>query len=140
MSLNTQLSNLSVNTEANALAALLNSGFIDVMDGAQPLTADTALSGQNVLATLTLSATAFVGASAGVLTANAITAGVAGNTGTATWFRAYQSNYTTVVMDGTVGVIINQSNLVLSTTAITSGTTVTCSSFQHTVAKATAGF
>lgn len=140
MSLNTQLSNTSVNAEANALAALLNSGYIDVMDGAQPATADTAITTQNVLATLTMSPTAFGGASAGVLTANSITPGVAGNTGTATWFRAYQSNHTTVVMDGSVGVVINQSNLVLSTTAITSGTTVTCTSFQHTVAKATAGY
>jgi len=139
MTLNTQLSNLAVNTEANALAALLNSGYIDILDGAQPLTSDTALSGQNVLVTLTFSATAFGGAAAGVLTANAIGAGVAGNTGTAAWFRMYKSDHTTVVMDGSVGVVIGLSNLVLSTTSITAGVTVTCSAYTHTVAKATVG-
>ena len=30
MSLNTQLTNLAVNTEADALSALLNAGFLDI--------------------------------------------------------------------------------------------------------------
>lgn len=140
MALNTQLSNLAVNTEANALGALLNSGFIDILDGSQPATADTALSGQNVLVTLTFSGTAFAGASAGVITANAISPGVAGMTGTAVWFRMYRSDHTTPVMDGSVGVVIGSSNLVLSTTSLTIGVTVTCTSYTHTVAKATTGF
>jgi hypothetical protein len=36
MPLNTQLTNAAVNAEANALAALLNGGFIDIYDGTQP--------------------------------------------------------------------------------------------------------
>lgn len=140
MALNTQLSNLAVNTEANALAALLNGGYIDIYDGVQPATADTALSGNNLLVTLNLSLTAFGSSSGGVITANTISPGVCALTGTATFFRAYKSDHTTAVMDGTVGVVIGQANLILSTTALTSGTTVNVTSFTHTVAKSTSGY
>jgi hypothetical protein len=35
------------------LAPLLNSGFIEIYDGTQPANADTAVSTQNLIATLT---------------------------------------------------------------------------------------
>jgi len=137
MAKNTQLAVATANAEANALAALLNNGFIKIYDGTQPATADTALGAQVNLVTLTFGATAFGGASGAVITANAITGAVAGASGTASWFRALKSDGTTAVMDGSVGTAT--ANLILSTVSISSGVTVNCSSFTHTVALATAG-
>ena len=126
MPLNTQVSNASAAAEANAFAALLNGGFIDIYDGAQPATADTALGAQVKGVRLTFGATAFGTSTNGVLTANAITSGTASATITAAWFRALKSDGVTVVMDGTVGTAT--SNLILPTVAINSGVTVSCSS------------
>ena len=87
------------------------------------------------------SATAAPAASAGVITFNALTSDASANaTGTPTWFRAVQSNGTTVVMDGTVGASGANLNLTgLSGGQIIAGGTVAVSGFTHTVAKATAG-
>lgn len=133
MALNPKRSTTAVNTEANAIGPLLNSGTIKIYDGTQPATADTAITTQNLLATLTFGATAFGSASAGVITANAITSGTAGATGTATWFRALKSDGTTVVFDGSVGTA--SADLVLGTVSIVSGATVSCSSFTYTANK-----
>ena len=138
MAKNTQKTNLAVNTEADALAGLLNSGLIKIYDGTQPATGDTAITTQNLLVTLTLNATAFPASVAGVLTANAITSGVAGATGTAAWARITKSDGT-AVFDGSVDVSGNTPNIVLPSTSITSGITVTCSSLTITLAKSTAG-
>lgn len=137
MALNTQLTNLWVNTEADAAGALLNGGFIKVYDGTQPATGDTALGSQTLLVTLTFSNPAFAAASAGVLTANAITSGTAVATGTATWFRAVKTDGTTKVFDGSVGTA--SANMILPTTGITSGATVTCASLLFSAAKSTTG-
>ncbi len=138
MSLNTQLSNASANAEANALAALLNSGLIRIYSGTQPATADTAITSQTLLATLTFNATAFPTAVNGVVTANAIAQDPsAAASGTASWFRCLKSDATTVVMDGSIGTA--SANLVLNSVAISSGAAVQCSSFVYTVQKATAG-
>lgn len=138
MSLNTQLSNAAVNAEADALAVLLNTGYLRLYSGTQPATADTALSGNTLLAELRFGATAFGASVAGVLTANAITADSSADaTGTASFFRALKSDGTSVIMDGTVGTAT--ANMVIATTTITAAQTVSCSSFTHTVAKATSG-
>jgi hypothetical protein len=95
---------LSANAAADAIAARCNSGTILIYGTAQPATADTATSGQTLLATCTFGATAFGAASGGIATANAITKdSSADNTGTAVWFRVLTSGAATV-MDGTVGV------------------------------------
>lgn len=44
MAKNTQLSNAAVNAEADALSALLNTGYLRIYSGTQPATADTASS------------------------------------------------------------------------------------------------
>jgi hypothetical protein len=137
MAKNTQLTNAAVNAEADALAALCNSGYIDILDGTQAATADTAIGAQVVLVSLTFGATAFGAASAGVITANSIGAGTAGNSGTASWFRIYKSDHTTVVFDGTADT--SSANLILPTTTITAGQSITATSFTHTVAKSTSG-
>ena len=137
MALNTQLSNNTANTGANAEAALFNAGFIDIYDGAQPTNADTALGAQVKGVRCTLNATAFITATTGVLTANAITSGTATASITPTWARILKTDGTTVIMDCTVGTAT--SNIILSAASFTTGTTVSISSFVHTVAKATAG-
>lgn len=137
MSLNTQLTNLWVNTEADAAAVLLNGGFIKVYDGTQPATGDTTLGSQTLLVTLTLSNPAFASAVAGVLTANTVTSGVAVGAGTATWFRAVKTDGTTKVLDGSVGTA--SANMLLPTTAISIGATITCASLLISVAKSTTG-
>jgi hypothetical protein len=134
MALNPKYTNLAVNTKADALAALANSGFLDIYDGTQPATADTAITTQVKLASLGFGATAFGSAVAGVATANAITQDSSADaTGTATWFRAYKSDHTTVIFDGSVGT--SGANLNLNSVAISSGAVVQCSSFTTTEQK-----
>lgn len=117
----------------NAVTALLNSGFLRIYTGAQPAL-NGAISGTQ-LASLTFSATAFptAVAAAGTVTAtaNAITSGSAGNTGTAGYHGLLASNGTTVVATGSVG--LSSSDLNLNTLSITSGNTVSCSSYLITM-------
>lgn len=119
-----------------ALTALCNSGTLRIYSGTEPTTADTALSGNTVLAELTLNATAFGAPGAGgggerVATANAITADSNANaTGTATFFRLFQSNGTTVVYQGTAGTSGQQLNL--NSTDIIAGGNVSISSLTIT--------
>ena len=139
MAKNTQLSHACVNAEADALSALLGNGYLRLYSTGQPINADTALSGQTMLAELRFSVTAALAASAGVITFNAITSATAAASNTATWFRCLKSDGTTVVFDGTVDVAGNTPNLALNSVVISAGATVSVSSFTHTVAKATAG-
>ena len=139
MAKNTQLANATVNGQADNLAARLNNGYLRIYTGAQPANADTALGAQTLLSEHRFSATAAPAASAGVITFSAITSVTAGNTGTAAWFRCLQSDGTTVVMDGTVDVTANTPNLVLNSTGISSGATISITAFTHTVQKATSG-
>ncbi len=130
MALNPKRSNAAANAACDAMAALLNNGYLRIYDGTQAATADTALSGQTLLAELRFGATAFGGASAGVATANAITSGTASATSTATWFRCLKSDGTTVVYDGSVGTAT--ADLVLNSVAISSGATVSVTSLTLT--------
>lgn len=138
MPLNTQLANATVNGQADNLSARLNGGYLRILDGTQPATADTAITTQVVLAELPFSATAAPAAVNGLITFNALTSDTNANaTGTATWFRAVQSDGTTVVMDGSVGT--SSANLVLNSTSITAGGTVAVSSFTHDVLNSSSG-
>lgn len=135
MAHNAKLSNSAANASADAACALCNAGFIDIMSGTQATDADTALGAQVVLAVLPFNATAFGAAVAGVATANAITADAAADaTGTATWFRAYKSNHTSAVFDGSVGTSGADLNIT-GTVAIVAGANVSISSFTYTQAK-----
>ena len=129
MALNTQLADATVNAQANTFATLCNSGLIKFYDGTQPATADTAITTQVLGVTLTFGATAFGAPVSGVLTANAITAGVAAASITPTWARAFKSDGTTVIGDFSAGA----SGCNATIGAFTSGTTVSCSSFTHEV-------
>ena len=134
MAANPKFSNTCVNAEANAVGGALNTGYIRIYDGTQPATADTAVTTQNLLATLRFNATAFPSAVAGVLTANAITSdSSAAGTGTAAWARILASDGTTVWFDGSVGT--SSANVVIATTSIVAGAVVSCSSLTFTVSK-----
>lgn len=127
-------SNAAVNAGADAVVALLNSGFLRIYSGTRPATADTAISGPTLLAELTFGSTAFGSAVAGVATANAITAdSSANNTGTATWFRCLKTDGTTAVFDGEVGT--SGADLNLNSTAIQSGAEVAASAMTYTLPK-----
>lgn len=123
MATNPSRSNAAANAACDAMAALLNNGYLRIYDGTQAANADTAVGAQVLLAELRFSATAFGAASAGVATAAAITADSSANaTGTASWFRCLKSDGTTVVYDGSVGT--SSADLVLNSVAISSGATV----------------
>jgi len=139
MAKNTQLTNLAVSTEADAFSALFNTGFMDILDGAQPANGDTAITTQNVLAIIGFNSTAFAAAANGVITANPMTAcSAASLTGNAKWARCYKSDHTTKLMDISVDIAGNTPNLVLNSIAIQANAQVSVSSFVHTVAKSTA--
>jgi hypothetical protein len=140
MANNPFFSDTAAKAQCDALAALCNSGTINIYDGTQPTDANTAVSSQNLLATLTFGATAF-GASAATgtapnrkatATANSITADSSADaTGTATWFRAIESDASTVVYDGTVGT--SGCDLNLATTSIVEGEAVSVTSLTLSV-------
>lgn len=127
---NPKLSISAANAAANALAVLLNTGFVDLFTGSQPVSADTAITSQVLLCSVPLPATAFSTASGGVATAHVISSSVIGVTGTSTWFRAYQADHSTVVFDGTVGT--SAADCIVDSTAMVASQSVTISSFTIT--------
>ncbi len=133
MALNPKLSAASRNLALNAALDVLNNGFFDIYDSTQPTDADTAVGAQVKLARCTFGATAWAAASAGSKSANAITADSAADaTGTASWYRMWQSNGTTAVWDGSVGT--SSANLVVNTVAFQINANVSISSFTATMA------
>ncbi len=137
MAKNTQLSNAAANAEADAIARLLDNGYLRIYDGAQPANADTAVSTQNLLAELRFAATSAPAAADGVLTFSTISAVVAALTGTAAWFRALKSDGTSAVFDGTVGT--TAANMILAALAIQAAAQVSVSNFTYTAQKAATG-
>lgn len=139
MALTLKRANAAVNEEAEKVGALLNSGKLRIYDSTggtgQPATADTAIGSQVLLAELTFNSTAINGsASAGVATFNTITADSSANaSGTATWFRAFKSDGTTPVFDGSVGTSGCDCNI--NSTAIASGAAVSVTSMTYTANK-----
>lgn len=101
----------------------------NLYNGAQPANANTAVTSQVLLASLTI--TGVFGTDVnGTLTLGAVTSAVALNAGTASWFRIFKSDNTTVVLDGSVGIssadlILNSVTIAaLQTVAITAGTII----------------
>lgn len=135
---NTQMSNARVNAQADSLATALNNGFIRIYSGAQPATADTALSGNTLLAECRFAATAAPAAVGGLITFNPITGDAAADaTGTATFYRCLRADGTTVEMDGNVGT--TDQNLVVPTTTVTAGLPFNITSFTHDLLNASSG-
>ena len=133
MALNPQFSDATVIAGLAAQGALANGGTILFYTGTQPTDANTAVGAQTLLATLTLSATAFgtpvasgsPGSRTVTMTANTITGANAGATGTAAWFRILGSG-SAVVFDGSVGT--SAADCIVNTTSFVSGIPVGVSS------------
>jgi hypothetical protein len=104
------------------LDAGAGAGTIQIRSGTQPANPNTTATG-TLLATVTLIDPAFGSASTGVATMSdpASVTGVAA--GTATWFRALDSN-SNAVFDGDVSATGGGGNLQLNTTTISVGLTV----------------
>jgi len=121
---NSMLDQIDADIDAGASA-----GTIRIYDGTRAASPATAVSGQTLLAELTFSDPSGT-VSGGVWTAASITDdSSANNTGTAEWFRIVDSD-ANVVMDGDVGT--SGSDLNLNTVSITSGGTVSITSFTIT--------
>lgn len=127
MNKNTQLANLAVNAEADALTTLLPGGKINLYTGTQPATGDTALASNTLLAAPTFGTPAFPAAVAGVLTANAIAAATAVASGKATFARVFKADGTTAVLDQSVGMQLT-------------GADFTFTAATKTIAKTSGGF
>jgi hypothetical protein len=118
-----------------AVGTKCNSGSLKVYAGTQPTDANTAVSSQTLLGTFTFNATAFGTPTASGTAPSRITSATAGSisditaaaSGTAAWFRALQSDGTTVVFDGSVGT--SGADLNLTDTSITAGEAMSISSF-----------
>lgn len=105
---------------------------IEIYSGSVPADADASGAGLTKLATLTMSATAFGGAAddtpGAIATADTITADSSADaTGTASCFRVLTQTGGTVLCQGTCGT--SSADMILNTVSITSGSTVSCSSF-----------
>lgn len=112
----------------NAIDAGSAGGTIKIYTGAIPTTADTAVTSQVLLGTLTFSETCGVNAS-GSLTMAAITQdSAADNSGTATWARIADSSGVTV-MDIDVSTTGGTGALQLNTTNIVKGGPILITSF-----------
>ena len=89
-----------------------------------PANANTAISTQTKLVELVVSGS-FGTDSSGTITIGTVTNGTAIASGTASFFRIFKSDGTTVVMDGSVGTV--SADMILNTTAIVLGQTVAIS-------------
>ena len=88
----------------NSIVDNMSNGRVRVYSGTRPTDANTALSGNTLLAELTFGSTAFPAAVGGTLTANAITQdSAADNGGTASFVRITEADGTTPVADLSVG-------------------------------------
>ena len=126
MASNLQYSNGTRNAQQQGLITYAGSGaIIHLYTGTQPANANTALSGNTLLVSLTISGS-FGTDSNGTLTVGAVSNGTAVATGTATFFRITKSDNSTVVMDGTVGT--SGADMNFNTVSVVSGDTVAITS------------
>jgi hypothetical protein len=131
----TRISTAAAKAACDAVVDLLDggagAGYIEIRTGSQPATVATAASG-TLLGTLTLSDPAFgnaTTASPSVATASAITSDTnADATGTAGWFRAYDSAGTAII-DGSVTATGGGGDLTLDSTSIIAGGTIAMTSW-----------
>ena len=126
MASNLQYSNGTRNAQQQGLITYAGSGaIIHLYTGTQPANANTALSANTLLVSLTISGS-FGTDSNGTLTVGSVSNGTAVATGTATFFRITKSDNSTVVMDGTVGT--SGADMNFNTVSIVTGDTVAITS------------
>lgn len=133
------ISNAAAKAMLDAFTAQLDAGtaaVLNIYSGTPPTDVDAALSGNTLLAQLTESATSYGAATdlnpGARITANTITPdSSADNTGTATFFRELTQNAGTPHFQGSVGTA--SADLILNTTSITAGSTVSVTSGTKTM-------
>lgn len=130
MASNLKYSNGTRDAQQQGLITYAGSGaIIHIYEGTQPTNANTAISGQTLLVSLTVTGS-FGTDSNGTITLSSVANGTAVATGTAQFFRITQSDNSTVVMDGSVGTSgcdMNLNNTSIATSqvvSITSGTII----------------
>jgi hypothetical protein len=130
MASNLKYSNGTRDAQQQGLITYAGSGaIIHIYEGTQPTDANTAISGQTLLVSLTVTGS-FGTDSNGTITLSSVANGTAVATGTAQFFRITKSDNSTVVMDGSVGTSgadMNLNNTSIATTqvvSITSGTII----------------
>lgn len=130
MASNLKYSNGTRDAQQQGLITYAGSGaIIHIYEGTQPTNANTAISGQTLLVSLTISGS-FGTDSNGTITLGSVANGTAVATGTAQFFRITKSDNSTVVMDGSVGTSgadMNLNNTSIAATqvvSITSGTII----------------
>jgi hypothetical protein len=134
----TRISTAARTAMADAVVDLLDGGagpgYVEFRTGAQPASVATAASG-TLLATLVLSDPAFDAAVAGVAALDVTplpTDTSADTTGTAGWFRAYDSN-AVAVMDGSITATGGGGDMTLNTVALTAGVAVEITAWSVTM-------
>lgn len=126
MASNLKYSNGTRDAQQQGLIVYAGSGaIIHIYDGTQPSNANTAISGQTLLVSLTISGS-FGTDSNGTITLSSVSNGTAVATGTGQFFRIVKADGTTVVMDGSVGT--SSADMILNNTSIATGQTVSISS------------
>lgn len=136
---NTAIANSEAKSACDEVVDALDSGAqgsLKIYDGSQPTNPDATTGGSSLLAELALNNPAFGAATdaspGGKATANTITDDTSANaSGTATWFRAENSNGTAVI-DGDVGTSTG-ADLTLGSVNISSGATVSVSTWTVTM-------
>jgi len=124
------------NACANAVTATADAGpgpaYVEIRTGAQPATPATAASG-TLLGTLTCSDPSFGAASNGVISAAAITGDSSADaTGTAGWYRLYDSTGAACV-DGTVTAAGGGGDMIINNVSIVAGGTISITSWTITM-------
>ena len=126
MASNLQYSNGTRNAQQQGLITYAGTNaIIRLYSGTQPANANTDISTQTLLVSLTVSGALGTDTN-GTITFSTIGNGTAVASGTASFFRIVKSDGTTVVMDGSVGTA--SADLVLNTTTIATNDTVAITS------------
>jgi hypothetical protein len=138
MAKNTQIADQSANAAVAALLALANGGTLNIYDGAQPANANTAVTSQNLLATVALAATAFGAPVGGVAALNPTSPATIVKAGTAAWFRILRSagNGSTVVLDGSVGLTGGGFNLEFGSVSFQLNAQVAVTGYNYSITEA----
>lgn len=120
------------NAQADVLGDALDGGYLRVYSGSVPASADAALGGATLLAELTFGSPAVGSPSGGTITANPINSDPSANaSGTASFYRTFQSDGTTVVEQGTVGT--SGADMTVPTTTVTAAIEFRVTAYTHSV-------
>lgn len=125
MANNPKLSVARRNAGLDTIFDVLNGGYVDLYDGTQPATTETAIAAQVKLSRNALNATFAPAASSATKTANSIASATALATGTATW-ATFLTSGGTRVLDVSVGT--SSADVVMASVAIQQDATVSYSS------------